>query len=166
MDDDNQDVVDEINYTLLKPFDYSFSGQIKSAKFVTIKAPTVSNISSVAKLKQGFMRAITGNSQAKENVIIDTSSNVSGNNDDNEGGLDDLTGDQILAALSISDVDYARYLETAKTVFTETDLCLIEGEIKFNKVLIKKLCFDDLEGMTGEYLRVFILSSVLRMMQT
>ncbi len=158
MENDNKCSDDEIFYKLLKPFDYSFKGEVRSAEFVTLKAPAVNNIASIAKLKQGFMRAIISDKN--------TEGNKNSGTDNKDDDLDIFTGQMIIAALSISNVDYAEYLETAKTVFTNSNICLIDGEIQFNNELTKKLSFDDLEGMTGEYLRVFILSSVLRMMQT
>ena len=147
----------EVIYNLSEEFEYAFKGEVRNAKFVTLKAPTVSNISSVAKLKQGFMQAISGQKN-EENKKKKTG--------DNDEDLNDLTGALIMAMLSMSDVDYAKYLETAKSVFIESEICLIDGELKFNKSLFSKLSFDDMEGMTGEYLRVFILSSVLTIMQT
>ena len=157
MENENE-ISDDVIYTLLKPFEYAFKGEIREAKFVTLRAPTVNNISSVAKLKQGFMQAITKDKNTKN--YKDKKSI-----DDKDGDLDSLTGEMIMTVLAISDVDYSKYLEMAISVFTGSKICLIDGENEFSKNLSLKLSFDDLEGLTGEYLRVFILSSVLRMMQ-
>ena len=159
MSEDKEQMPDDVMYGLLKPFEYAFKGEMRMAKFITLKAPTVRNISSVAKLKQGFMQAIAGdrntkNYQDKKGV------------DSKEADLDSLTGEMILTMLSMSNIDYSKYLETALSVFTNSEICSLDGETELGRNLSLKLSFDDLEGVTGEYLRVFILSSVLRMMQT
>jgi len=158
--EDKKSSDDEIFHTLLRPFTYSFKGESRKAEFLTVRSPTIDNLSCVAKLKQGFMKAVTGSHDSKAVKAAKAESKAK------ETSLDDLTGDAIVAMLSMSDVDYAGYLETAKFVFTHSDVCLIDGEIEFNKELSRKLSFDDLEALTGEYLRVFILTSVLKTMQT
>ena len=159
--EDKKSSDDEIFHTLLKPFTYSFKGESRKAEFLTVRSPTIDNLSSVAQLKQGFMKAVTGSHDSK--AVKATEENKK---ETKETSLDDLTGNAIITMLSMSDINYAGYLETAKFVFTHSDVCLIDGEIEFNKELSSKLSFDDLEALTGEYLRVFILTSVLKTMQT
>jgi len=160
MKEDKKGSDDEIFHTLLKPFTYSLKGESRKAEFLTVRSPTSDNLSSVAQLKQGFMKAVTGSHDSKAVEAARAEGKAK------EASLDNLTGDAIIAMLSMSDINYAVYLETAKFVFTHSDVCLIDGEIEFNKELSRKLSFDDLEALTGEYLRVFILTSVLKTMQT
>lgn len=162
MPEDNSKA-EEIIYKLEDPFEYACEGDMRTASFVSVKSPTVGNISSIARLKQGFMQAIA--SSKDKNVGTE-------NDDENDSGkekqldADSLTGGAIMAMLAMSDVDYSKYLTTAKDVLINANVCLIDGEVKFNKNLFLKLSFNDLEGITGEYLRVFILASVLEIMQT
>lgn len=149
--------MNELTYTLKDPFEYAFKGDLRQAEFVTVKAPTVDNISYVGKLKQGFMRAVTGQkNDAPAETPIET--------DKDGGNLDDLSGDMIMSMLSMSDVDYAGYLTTARAVFTDTGLALVDGEEPIKKTLMSKMSMRDLESMTGEYLKVFIVASALETM--
>lgn len=144
----------EIIYTLKQGFYYAHKGDQRVAEFITLRAPTVENIGYIAKLKQGFMQAVTGQ-QRQDNA-------TSG---DTEGGVDDLTGEMIMAMLSMSDIDYAAYLQTAKAVFAGSGIAIIDGDEQLKPATIDKMAIDDLEAMTGEYLKVFILTSALKMMQ-
>jgi len=146
--------MEEVMYELKSSFEYAHKGDQRKAEFITLKAPTVENVGYVAKLKQGFMQAIAGQkNQSKVEVSGD------------EGGIDDLSGEMIMTMLSMSDIDYAAYLQTAKAVFSDTGVALIDGEEPLKKTLMAKMSVDDLEAMTGEYLKVFILTSALKMMQ-
>lgn len=147
----------ELTYELKDPFEYAFKGELRQAAFITVPAPTVDNIYCVGRLKQGFMQAVTG--QRKDAPV-----EVSGESDKAGGSLDDLSGDMIMAMLSMSDVDYAGYLTTAKAVFSDTGLTLIDGEEPIKKALMSKISMRDLEAMTGEYLKVFIITSALETM--
>ncbi len=142
----------EVIYNLKTPFNYAYKGDKRDAGFITLKAPTVSNIGYISKLKQGFMRAIRSQSQSSATSSGDASA-------------DDLTGEMIIMMLQMSDVDYSEYMTIGKCIFVDSDIALIDGELKFNKDLINRLSVDDLELMIGEYLKDFILTSALRMMQ-
>lgn len=145
----------EITYELKSPFEYAFKGDTRTATFITLSAPTVESIGYIAKLKQGFMKAITHNKVTDDAPKTDDKS-------DDIGGLD---GNMIMTMLSMSDIDYAQYMQTARTTFIDSGVALIEGEEPIKKALMSKMSVSDLEGMTGEYLKVFILTSALEMMQ-
>lgn len=149
--------MNEFQYDLKDPFAYAFKGDQREAAFITVKPPTVDNIACVGRLKQGFMQAVTG--QRKNGPVEAT-----GEPDAGGGSLDDLSGDMIMAMLSMSDVDYAGYLTTARAVFSDTGLALIDGEEPIKKALMSKMSMRDLEAMTGEYLKVFIITSALETM--
>jgi len=146
--------MEEVMYELKSSFEYAHKGDQRKAEFITLRSPTVENVGYVARLKQGFMQAIAGQ-QKQSQVEVST----------DKGGVDDLTGEMIMAMLSMSDIDYAAYLQTAKAVFTDTGVALIDGEEPLKKALMAKMSVDDLEAMTGEYMKVFILTSALKMMQ-
>ena len=71
----------------------------------------------------------------------------------------------IMAMMAMSDIDYAAYMQTAKATFLDPGIALIDGEEPLKKALMLKISVDDLEAMTGEYLKVFILTSALEMME-
>ncbi len=159
----NEQVKSEVVHNLINSFDYAFKGEQRAAKFITLKAPTTSNISCFGSLKQGFIRALNHGSEKQEkNKNIQQDSTVDVDSDD---VLEGFTGPMLMATILASPIDYAGYLESAKFLFTESHISLIDGEMEFNKELTKKLSFDDLEVMTGEYIKLFILPSVLGMMQ-
>ena len=166
MSDDNQQENGEIIYSLEDPFEYAFEGGVRTASFVSVKSPTVGNISSIARLKQGFMQAIASSKDKTSGSGNDEDASKADDDKENQSDPDNLSGAAIMAMLAMSEVDYSKYLTTAKDVLINADVCLIDGEIKFNKNLFSKLSFKDLEGITGEYLRVFILASVFEIMQT
>lgn len=146
--------METLHYDLKCPFEYAFKGDVRTSTFITINPPTVNNISYVARLKQGFMQAVSGQKSAP----VETSGS------EDAGSVDDLTGEMIMAMLSMSDIDYAGYLTTAKAVFSDTGVALLDGEEPMKKALMSKMSMEDLEAMTGEYLKVFILTSALKMM--
>lgn len=147
--------MEDLMYELKSPFEYAHKGDIRKAEFITLNAPTVENIGYVAKLKQGFMKAVSSQQQQSSTPEVQS---------DADGSIEDLNGEMIMAMLSMSDIDYAAYLQTAKAVFSDTGIAMIDGEEPLKKVLISKMSVDDLEAMTGEYLKVFILTSALKMM--
>ena len=90
----------------------------------------------------------------------------SSHQDQDSGSSEDLTGEMIMAMLSMSEIDYSAYMQTARATFLDSGIALIDGEEPLKKTLMAKLSVNDLEGMTGEYLKVFILTSALEMMKT
>lgn len=149
--------MEEIRYELKKSFGYAYKGEQRDASFITLSAPTVENIGFAAKLKQGFMKAVKGQG---------SSAAESDSDKDKDGeSIDDLSGEMIMAMLSMSDVDYAAYMQTASAVFSSPGIALIDGEEPLKKALMLKMLADDLETMTGEYLKAFILTSVSEIMQ-
>ncbi len=145
----------ELHYDLTNTFEYAHKGIMRDAQFITVSAPTVDNIAYVARLKQGFMQAIAGQKSAPSDG--DSSGEAA-------GSLDDLPGEMIMAMLSMSDIDYAGYLTTARAVFSDTGVAMVDGEEPLKKAIMSKMSMDDLESMTGEYLKVFILTSALETM--
>ena len=150
--------VKEITYNLKTQFEYAFKGEMRDASFITLNSPTVQNIGYVAKLKQGFMKAVAAQSKP-ESVAAPVEQNS------DPDGLEDLTGDMIMTMLSMSDIDYAAYLQTAKATFLDSGIALVDGEEPLKKPLMAKMSVHDLEAMTGEYLKTFILTSALEMMK-
>lgn len=147
----------KIEYKLENPFEYAHKGSMTDAGFIELRSPTVDNIANVSKLKQGFMQAISDSSNQEL---------VNNEKDSKEASAVEFTGPQIMMALSMSNIDYSEYMLTARKVFIGSGVARINGDCIVTKELINKMSVEDLEAMTGEYLNNFILTSVLKMMQT
>lgn len=153
----------EFNYTLRRGFSYHFKGQPREAEFITLFVPTTANIGYVGKLKQGMIHALTGGEVTEEDRKRAAEEKEAGN----DKGFDDLTGDMIMSMLAMSkDVDYAEYLNTAKYALIAKGIAMVDGEEPMKGSMLDKVTMPDLESMVGEYLKVFILSSVAETLQT
>jgi len=156
---------EEVIYELRTPFEYAYKGDYRTAKFITLSPPTVSNMALIARLKQGFMQAMAGD-DSKRN----SGQQPAGDSDD-DSGIDSLTGDMVMALISMSKVDYAGYMETVKAVFTGgrpsavSDVAKVDGEEPLNSTLLDKMTASDLESMAGKFIHTFIVTSALRTMQ-
>jgi len=146
-----------IKYDLESKFEYAQKGSMSDAEFIELRSPTVDNIANIAKLKQGFIQAISDSSNQE---LVDSEKDSKGTD------VVEFTGPQIMMALSMSSIDYSEYMLTARKVFVGSGVARINGDCIMTKELINKMSVEDLEAMTGEYLKDFILTSVLKMMQT
>ena len=148
----NNDKKVEFQFDLDEPFNYAYKGEQRSATFIILKAPSTRNRSFQADLKQAFYRAIPKDESSRE---------------DYEGALDkdskdELTGEQIMAMISMSrDVSLNNVMIIATELFI-SGVALVDGEEKLTKPLVNEMGFDDLERMTGEYMATFILASLLK----
>lgn len=162
--------MEEIRYELKKSFGYAHKGEQREAEFITLQAPNVDNVGFAAKLKQGFMKAVAGQDRAGKHRAGKhrAEDDVAGDQDEtkeNSDNIEDMSCEMLMAMLSMSDIDYPAYLHTAAAVFTAKGIALIDGEEPMKKGMMDKMSFDDLESMTGEYLKAFILTSVSEIMQ-
>lgn len=148
------DNIKSIDYQLETPVPYAFEGNMIEGTFVTLYPPTSKNIVECAQLKQAFFRSLPKD-QNTEDVT----------EDDKSKAEDALTGDAIIALLSMStEVDLGKIMLTARELFS-SGVGKMEGETKLTKPILDKVSFDDLEGMLGAYLVNFILASALRKMK-
>ncbi len=139
----------EIIHEFIKPFKYTpkNSGEEVEAQFITLKEPSVQQLTACATLKQAFMRAI-----AKEAADSDV----------DEGSVPDDSvpmENKIINAIYVSDTDINTVLLAAKELFKEVGL--IDGEKKPTVPLLNAMSIEDMEMMTGKYMANFILASVL-----
>lgn len=161
-----EDIIEEIKYDLKKSFGYAHKGEQREAEFITLQAPNVDNVGFAAKLKQGFMKALAGQQRTREvNASHDDDSDQEDPKNPGEN-LEDMSGEMLMALLSMSDIDYPAYLHTSVAVFSAKGIALVDGEEPIKKGMMDKMSVEDLEAMTGEYLKAFILTSVSEMMQT
>lgn len=143
----NEDgLLTEFNYFLIKKIQYAFKGDMTEASFITFYAPTSKVTKECAALKQAFFRAI--------------------GEQEGEGEADpdyEIQGDDILNLLAMSkEVDLPDVMEIAKKLFQAPGIALVDGETKLGNSLFDKLSIDDCEAMLGKYLANFTLASALK----
>ncbi len=141
----------EIIHELIKSIEYTpkNSGEKVKAQFISLKEPSVKQLSACATLKQAFMRVIAkqqGDSDGSDDEPVDDDSSPMESN--------------IINALYASDTDITVILLSAKELFR--DVGLIDGEKKLTVPMLDEMCIEDIEMMTGKYMANFILASVLK----
>jgi hypothetical protein len=146
--------VQEFDYQLKKPFEYSKDGQFYPAAFLRLTAPTSKNATEGAILKQAFMRASLAATYGR------------GNDDAPDKPAKQPTGREIIAVLAMSQaVELAEVLKAAQRLFT-SGVAMVDGETKLTLPLYEKMALADVEEALGDYLVNFIISSELELSQT
>lgn len=140
----------EIIVQLTTPLKYSVSGGFENANELILKAPSNKHRRQANELKQGFFRALKGSADASGNV--ETTADASNH---------ETTGDEIVTALMMSDVDYGKYVETFRELLIN-DVCYVTDAVKLTSPLFDALSLDDTDALLGEYLANFLLASQLR----
>lgn len=136
----------EITYELKSPIDYAHKGNMATASFLTLSAPTSRNIAECAALKQAFFRALPKSGQP------------SAGDSKQEG---DPRPEDITAMLASSkDVEYSQVLLTMRDLLPH--VAKVDGEERMTRPLVDSMSPEDLELVTGVYLLNFILASLLR----
>lgn len=144
------DIKSEIIVQLTTPLKYSADGGFKDANELILKAPSNKHRRQANELKQGFFQALKGS--ADTSGAVETTADAS----DHE-----TTGDEIIAALMMSDIDYCKYVETFRELLLN-DVCYVTDDVKLTNPLFDKLSLDDTDTLLGEYLTNFLLASQLR----
>lgn len=144
------DMKTEIIVQLTTPLKYSTDGGFKDANELVLKAPSNKHRRQANELKQGFFQALKGS--ADTSGTVETTADAS----DHE-----TTGDEIIAALMMSDIDYCKYVETFRELLLN-DVCYVTDDVKLTNPLFDKLSLDDTDTLLGEYLTNFLLASQLR----
>lgn len=144
------DMKSEIIVQLSTPIKYSVSGGFEDANELILKAPSNKHRRQANELKQGFFQALKGSADSSGNV--ETTADAS----DHE-----TTGDEIVTALMMSDIDYGKYVETFRELLLN-DVCYVTDAVKLTNPLFDALSLDDTDTLLGEYLTNFLLASQLR----
>ena len=148
------DIKSEIIVQLTTPLKYSANGGFEEANELILKAPSNKHRRQANELKQGFFRALKGSADASGNV--ETTANAS----DHE-----TTGDEIVTALMMSDIDYCKYIETFRELLIN-GICYVTETEKLTSPLFDKLSLDDTDTLLGEYLANFLLFSQLKKLKS
>ena len=144
------DLKSEIIVSLTTSLTYQADGVFEKTNELTLKAPSNKHRRQANELKQGFFRALKGSADASGNV--ETTADAS----DHE-----TTGDEIVTAIMMSDIDYGKYIETFRELLVN-DACYVAEGVKLTKPLFDALSLDDTDMLLGEYLANFLLASQLK----
>lgn len=142
----------EIVVPLTTPLKYSIGGGFEDANELILKAPSNKHRRQASLLKQGFFRALKGSADASGNVETNATASASEH---------ETTGDEIVTAIMMSDVDYGKYVESFRELLIN-DACFVAESIKLTSPLFDSLSLDDTDTLLGEYLANFLLASQLR----
>jgi hypothetical protein len=143
---------DEIEVLLTKKIPYSKGGESLNAESVLLTAPSARDLKETTILKQSFFQAIASlKSQGEESAS------------DIDAQVDDMTGDDVLSMMFMSNVDMNKFFDSAKSVLKKC--AKLDGVVELNDHLIDELNGDDFEKLVGEFLINFILASTLKKMK-
>lgn len=140
----------EIVFDLTQPIEYHAKGNVEKSYQLILKAPNNRVNRQGNQLKQGFMRALKS--------LADTSGKVETGK---EQESKDITAEEIIEVLQMSDVDYADYIDTFKSLITNK-IALVADDIYLTNPMFDALSIDDTDKMLGEYLESFLLASRLK----
>jgi hypothetical protein len=133
------------DFTLSGPVSFQGTGENKKTTLLTFYAPSVKHRKRAAKLKSGFMQAVSS--------IEETEAKQSKSSEE-------IKPSEILALLQMYCSNYDEYLELFLSLATD-GVCKLDGsEVKLQTHNIEDTAFDDLERMMGEYLVNFIVGSL------
>lgn len=142
----------DFSFELTEKFNYGHKGDSVEAQMITFFAPNSKTLTLCADLKQYFFQAMPDSSPDKKTEI-------------SESTEVEIDGSGIMMMISgSSKVKLSSVLLTARELFSNKEIALVDGEEKLTQPLLDKISNDDLEDMTGEYMANFILASALRKM--
>jgi hypothetical protein len=137
----------EYTYELKKPFDYARKGDMVTANFVTMAAPSFREIEKVAPIKQALVAAISDITE------------VSLGQEEAQGEAGDITGAHVVQLLYRAKGSITGVMKHAEKLF-KSGVALLDGEEKITDALLQKMSMEDFEGMLGDYIANFIMPSL------
>lgn len=140
-------------YQLITPVQYGrANGTFAMATFVQLRAPTSRNRRECALLKEAFFLAIPKAEAIEGAKKSQTEAPVERK----------IAGSDIIALIGQSrDASLPDVIETGVSLLLN-QTAFLDGDQKLTKPLLEAMSYDDIEGMVGEYLRVFLLKSALK----
>jgi hypothetical protein len=147
---------DQLTFTfqLNDPIKYGKGSEFVESSFIEFSSPTSRNMREASQLKQALSRAVVeAQSRASDSDIKKATS-------EDAKKAEDITGADIMQALTISSVPLEDVLEVGFKLLT-SGVGRLGGEEKFNSNMAKDLPVDELERMVGEYAVNFSLRSFL-----
>ncbi len=143
---------EEITFKLTKGVKYGNKGNEVEGTFIKLLPPTAKQLKQCVPLKQAFCRAVA--------YVEDKVSDEKLDNIKDDGVKKKVDGNSIMSAIYMSDVDMYEVFLHAKELFN-SNIALMEGEVKMTKPMLEDMSNDDFENMIGEYMANFIVASLL-----
>ena len=148
MNDETNGLIDKAEVTLQRPISYDSNGEKVMAQSVMLYAPNSVQLSNSTFMKQKFFQAV---------------SSVKGESKKEDDGkkISDLSGQDILMMMYMSDVDMVKFMIAAKELL-KSGVAKLDDKEKMNATLLEKLSDEDFEKLVGDYLVNFTLASALK----
>ncbi len=145
-------------YPLKDKITYTLDGHVETAEFFELRAPTSRNRRECALLKQSFFVALKEQQTSVTDEEREKAKERLSETEDEDLTLD---GDEILAIMSMAGgIELDKVIDLSVKLFTN-GAAFVDARVKVNQQHIDRLSYDDLESMTGEYLKTFLLRSAL-----
>ena len=137
----------EFEYKLSSPVKVAKAGQEELCFILTLRAPTAKHRSHLIRIKQGLLKA-----------IVCLQKNADPNRPEHPDDNKIPSGADLIAILYISDVDLAGLEDEFRALMLAGITSLGDG-IALNVHHMDQMSLEDFEGVFGEYLVNFIMSS-------
>ncbi len=154
----------EFTFTLRQPIKYhgTDGGAQEEAHELRLQAPSNKQRHQTAALRQGFLRAVHyGQQRAAEANNIPNITPPTGNNSNKD---QTLHGPEILSAVMMSNVDFVAYQETFRILLLGGVAFLNDGQ-KLTSPLYDQMSDEDTINLMGEYIAIFLISSLMKSLQ-
>ncbi|MCA6484100.1 MAG: hypothetical protein IM547_01705 [Chitinophagaceae bacterium] len=145
--------MNSFNFRLKKPVEIAKKGDVELVFELEIRAPTAQNRAQLIRLKQGYFKAIISYEEPNRQDVAHKTVEAP------ENPLDLMTGELIMAALYLSDVDLPALEEEFKKLLSARG-AFADG-VPLTSFHLDQLDFDDFEALMGEYIKVFIAPSLI-----
>lgn len=145
----------ELDLDLMDSIVTHAKGQESEVDQITIVAPSAKNRKHAFELKQSFARAMMAQQEKATEAQKAAAAKQTQNSDDS-----DISSSEIVMMMLASDENFDRFNETFKSLLLAG--CAKVGEDKMTAFHYDQLSIDDAENILGEYLKHFLLASLLQ----
>lgn len=139
-----------MQYELKHPFKYAYKGDVQTASFIELSAPSYKTMSNFVPIKQAFTAAV-------QELTASMSGTDKAEPTGDDSGVD---GAQVLAIMYQWKGEMSAVYLHAEQLF-KSGVAMVDGETKLTSELMNKMDFADVEGMLGAYIANFIAASLL-----
>lgn len=148
--------VKEFDVTLEEPIVTHIGGEETEVCSILIKSPSTKQRKHAFTLKQEFMRAM----MQQQESLSDEAKKAAEEKAKKEKDAD-ISSQEIIFMVMASDVDFDKFNETFRHLIT-SGCAEISGD-KFTTFHYDQLSLDDAENILGEYMKHFLVASLLQM---
>jgi hypothetical protein len=155
-----QEYMEKITHTLIKSFNYAYSGEQVSATSITIKAPSNNIMQHVGILEQEVASSFMNLKDKLKDEIEESKKNEDGKQqeDTNESAI------QILLMITGTGANLVKCMLAFREILcagnTTSPICLIDEQEKMIKPIFDKMSTLDTKIMLGRYITNFIVASL------